>query len=76
MPPASPTRFVAHFPNRQVDRIRAPQRLLSRDEQARAAAKALRIVVSRRLHIRDAQGEMKSLHSSPLKAARGGVPQC
>jgi hypothetical protein len=76
MPPASPTRFVAHFPNRQVDRIRAPQRILSRDEQARSAAETLRVVVYRCLHIRNAQGEMKSLHGSPLKAAHGGVQQC
>ena len=30
----------------------------------------------RSLHIRDAQGEMKSLHGSPLKNARGRAPQC
>jgi hypothetical protein len=47
-------------------------RLLSdRDEQVRPAAEALRVVLRRRLHIRDAQGEMKSLHGSPLKATRG-----
>jgi len=67
MPLASPTLFVAHFPNRQVDRIRAPQRMLSRDEQVRSAAEALRVVVSGRLHIRDAQGEMQSLHGSSFK---------
>ena len=70
MPLASPTLFVAHFPNRQVDRIRAPQRILSRDEQVRPAAGALRMVFSGRLHIRDAQCEMKSLQPYPLKAAR------
>ena len=50
MPPVSPTFFVAHFPNRQVDRIRMPRG---------------------RLHIRDAQGVMKSFQGSPLKAVRG-----
>jgi len=34
MPPVSPTLSVAHFPNRQVDRIRMPRgRLHSRDDQ-------------------------------------------
>jgi hypothetical protein len=70
MPAASPT-FLAHFPNRQVDRIRAPQHILSRDEQVRSATEALRVVARGRLHIRDAQGEMKSLQGTPLKAAHG-----
>jgi hypothetical protein len=39
-----------------------------RDEQIRPAAEALRVVVSGRLHIRDAQGEMKLLQGCALKA--------
>ena len=69
MPPGEPTLFVAHFPDRQVDRVRAPQRILSRDRQVRSAAEALRVVVSGRLRIRDAQCDMKPLRRSPLKAA-------
>ena len=45
--------------------------LSDRDEQIQAAAEALRVVVSGRLHIRDAHGEMKPLHGSPRKATRG-----
>jgi hypothetical protein len=75
MPPASPTLFVAPMPNRQVDRIRVPQRIRSRDDQVRLAAEALQGVVSGRLHIRDAQGEMQSFHGSPFKTARGRVLQ-
>ena len=41
--------------------------LSDRDEQVQPAAEALRVVLRRRLHIRDAQGEMTSLHSSSLK---------
>jgi len=70
MPAVSPTLFVARFPNRQVDCIHTSQRILSRDEQVRPAAEALRVVVSGRLHIREAQCDMKSLQGTPLKAAR------
>jgi hypothetical protein len=72
MLPANPTLFVTHFPDRQVDRVRAPQRILSRDKQVRSAAEALRVVVSGRLHIRDAECEMQYFYGSPLKNARGG----
>ena len=41
-----------------------------RDEQVRPAAEALRVVLRRRLHIRNAQCEMKLLHGPPLKNAR------
>jgi hypothetical protein len=44
--------------------------LSDRDEQVRPAAEALRGGVSRRLHIRNAQCEMKSLHDFPFKASR------
>ena len=44
-----------------------------RDEQVRSAAEALREILRGRLHIRDAQCDMKPLHGSPLKAARGRV---
>jgi len=71
MAPGEPFNFVAYLPNRQIDRIRAPQRVLSRDEQGRSSTEALRVVVSGRIHIRDAQGEMQSLHGSPFKTARG-----
>jgi hypothetical protein len=70
MPAVSPTLFVARFPNRQVDCIHTSQRILSRNEQVRSAAEALRGVVSGRLLIRDAQGDVKSLQGSPPKAAR------
>jgi hypothetical protein len=42
--------------------------LSDRDEQVRPAAEALRVVVSGRLHIRDAQCEMKLLQGCALKA--------
>ena len=76
MPPASPTIFVAHFPNRQVDRLRTPQRILSRDEQVRSAAEALRGILRGSLHLRDVQCKIKSIHGSPLKAARKQALQC
>jgi len=44
--------------------------LSDREEQIRPAAETLGVVVSGRLHIRDAQCEMKSPHSSPFKPAR------
>ena len=69
MPPESPTLFVAHFPDRQVDRVRAPQCILSRDTQVRSAAEVLRVVVSGRLHIWNVQGDKKFLRRSPLKSA-------
>jgi hypothetical protein len=71
MPPESPTLFVAHFPDRQTDCVRAPQRILSRDEQVSSAAEALRVAVSGRLHIRDAECEMQSFYGSPFKYTRG-----
>jgi hypothetical protein len=73
MPPASPTLFVTHILNQQVDRIRAPQPIRSGDEQVRLAAEALQVVVSGRHHIRDAQGEMQSLHGAPYKNAQTPV---
>jgi hypothetical protein len=39
---------------------------------ARPAAEALRVVLPGRLHIRDAQGKMRSLHGSPQDRARRG----
>ncbi len=44
--------------------------LSDRAELLRPAAEALRVVLRGRLHIRNAQGDMKSLHGSPLKASR------
>ena len=38
--------------------------LSDRDEQVRPAAEALQVVLSRRLHIQDAQGEIKPLQES------------
>jgi hypothetical protein len=66
---------VAPLSKRQGDRIRAPQPKRSRDEQVRLAVEALQVVVSGRLHLRDAQGEMLSFHGSPFKTERGRVLQ-